>query len=473
MNTNYFSNKKITVFGLGLLGGGLGVVKFIAKHGAKKIIITDIKDKKQLKGTLEKLKGLKNIELVLGYHRIEDFTKVDMVIKNPQIPWDNKYIKEALKNNIPVEMDSSLFFKLCPNNKIIGITGTKGKTTTSSMIFDLLKSSGKNPIMVGVGEESVLDKLEELKKDSIVVFELSSWRLSALGRYKISPSVAVFKNIFPDHLNYYKGMDDYISDKENVCKYQKPLDWCVYNSDDEIINEISKNTKSQLLGFSFERRDEGRSVFYENEKIYLNDGIDIRELANQADLKRFTKHNISNLMAAIGVAFTLGIDFKEIKKSISKIQQVKHRMEFVDEINGIKYFNDTAATIPHAAIAALESFEQPIILIAGGSDKNLDFSRFGKIIADKVKGLILLRGNATDKLVASLREHMPEREHKRFEIFDSMSKAVEEATRVASNGDIVLLSPGAASFGLFENEFDRGNKFKEAVMILKKEYYKK
>jgi len=470
VNTNYFNNKKITVFGLGLLGGGLGVVKFIASHGAKKIIITDIKDKKQLKKTVDKLKGIKNIELVLGYHRIEDFTKVDMVIKNPQIPWDNKYIKEALKNNIPVEMDSSLFFKLCPN-KIIGITGTKGKTTTSSMIFDLLNNSGKKPIMVGVGEESVLDKLEELKKDSIVVFELSSWRLSALGKYKISPQVAVFKNIFPDHLNYYKGMKEYIQDKENICKYQKPNDWCVFNGDDEIIDKISKVTRSQLMEFSFNRKNQGRSIFYENEKIYLNDGIDIREISDKEVLKKFTKHNISNLMAAIAVAFTLGIEFKKIKSAISKVKFISHRMEFVDELNGVRYYNDSAATIPQAAIAGLESFDNPIILIAGGSDKNLDFSKFSKVIAERVKGLILLKGNATEKLITNLKESMPEREHKRFEILDSMSKAVEEATRVADSGDVVLLSPGAASFGLFDNEFDRGDKFKEAVKTLKKEYF--
>ena len=471
MIENYFKNKKITVFGLGLLGGGLGVVKFIAKHGAKKIIITDIKDKNQLKKSVDKLKGIKNIELVLGYHRIEDFTQVDMVIKNPQIPWDNKYIKAAIDKKIPVEMDSSLFFKLC-KNRIVGVTGTKGKTTTSSMIFDLLKDAGKRPLMVGVGEESVLDKLEKLKKDSIVIFELSSWRLSALGKYKMSPQMGVFKNIFPDHLNYYKGMEEYIEDKKNICRYQKPEDWCIFNGDDEIINSISKGVKAQLLEFSFDRKNSGRSVFYENEKIYLNDGIDIRAVADKEKLKNFTKHNISNLMAAIGVAFTLGIEFEKIKKSISKIHSINHRIEFVDEINGVKYYNDSAATIPQAAIAALESFDQPIILIAGGSDKNLDFSRFGQVIADKVKGLILLKGEATEKLIESLKEYVPEREHKRFEILDSMSKAVEEAARVADKDDIVLLSPGAASFGLFENEFDRGNKFKEAVKILKKEYFK-
>lgn len=470
MTTDYFKNKKITVFGLGLLGGGLGVVKFLAKHGAKKIIITDIKNNQQLKKTVDKLKGMKNIELVLGYHRIEDFTKVDMVVKNPQIPWDNKYIKEALNKRIPVEMDSSLFFKLC-NNKIIGITGTKGKTTTSSMIFDLLKNSGKRPVMVGVGEESVLDKLEELKKDSIVVFELSSWRLSALGRFKLSPQIAVLKNIFPDHLNYYKSMKEYIDDKENICRYQKPNDWCVANSDDETVNKISQGVRSQVLEFSFNRKNAGQSIFYENEKIYLNDGIDIREIASEDKLKNFTKHNISNLMAAIGVAFTIGIEFKKIKKAISKVQFISHRMEFVDEVNGVKYYNDSAATIPHAAIAALESFNQPVILIAGGSDKNLDFSKFAKVIAERAKGVIFLKGNATEKLIESLKKNTPDREHNRFEILNSMSKAVEEAARAADKGDVVLLSPGAASFGLFENEFDRGNKFKEAVKFIKKDYF--
>ncbi|MFA6183641.1 MAG: UDP-N-acetylmuramoyl-L-alanine--D-glutamate ligase [Parcubacteria group bacterium] len=467
MTTNYFKNKKITVFGLGLLGGGLGVVKFIAKHGAKKIIITDIKNKEDLKKSIEKLKGIKNIEFVLGYHRIEDFTKVDMVIKNPQIPWDNKYIKEALNKKIPVEMDSSLFFKLC-KNKIIGITGTKGKTTTSSMIFDLLENSGKNPIMVGVGQESVLDKLEKLKDNSIVVFELSSWRLSALGRYQMSPQIAVFKNIFPDHLNYYKGMKDYVDDKEIICKYQKPSDWFVYNVEDEIVRKICQKAKSQVLSFSFKRENNGRSVFYEDEKIYLNDGIDTREVIGKDKLAGFSRHNISNLLAAIGVAFALGIEFSKIKKAVLKIRSISHRLEFVGEINGIKYYNDSAATIPDAAIVAIESFVEPIILIAGGSDKNLDFSDFARVISERVKGIIFLKGNATEKLIEKLKKSIPDREHKRFEIFDSMDKAVEEATRVADSGDIVLLSPGAASFGLFENEFDRGDKFKEVIKNLKK-----
>jgi UDP-N-acetylmuramoylalanine--D-glutamate ligase len=336
------------------------------------------------------------------------------------------------------------------------------------MIFDLLKNSGKNPIMVGVGQESVLDKLEKLKDNSIVIFELSSWRLSALGRYQVSPQIAVFKNIFPDHLNYYKGMKDYIADKEVICMYQKPSDWFIYNVEDEIVKKICQKAKSQVLGFSFKREDGGRSVFYEDEKIYLNDGIDTREVMGKNNLVGFSNHNISNLLAAVGVAFALGIEFAKIKKAVLKIHSVNHRLEFVKEVNGIKYYNDSAATIPNAAIAAIESFDKPIILIAGGSDKNLDFSDFAKVISEKVKGIIFLKGNATEKLIEKLKRNMPDREHKRFEVFDSMNKAVEEATRVADNGDIVLLSPGAASFGLFENEFDRGDKFKEVIKNLKR-----
>lgn len=466
MVTNYFKNKRITVFGLGLLGGGLGVVKFLSKHGAKKIIVTDIKNKKELKSSVDKLKGIKNIEFVLGYHRIDDFTKVDMVIKNPGIPWDNKYIKQALAKKIPVEMDSSLFFRLC-KNKIIGVTGTKGKTTTASMTFDILKNAGKSPVMVGVGRTSVLDKLEDLKKNSIVVFELSSWRLSALARSKTSPHIAVFCNIFPDHLNYYGNMIEYLNDKKNIFLYQKPKDWIVFNGDDENLLEFIPGIKSQIIEVSFKETTKGQTVFFKNGNIYLNDGIDARKLVSQKSLGLYRKHNLYNIMAAVAACFAYGVSFEKIKKAVLNTNVISHRLEFVKEVGGIKYYNDSAATVPQAAIAAINSFKEPVILVAGGSDKKLDFSALGKVISEKVKGVVFLKGNATDKLISEIKKNLPERDHARFEIMNSMSKAVEFATRSADEGDIVLLSPGAASFGIFANEFDRGDQFKKSVRRLK------
>ena len=200
MKISDLKGKKVTVMGLGLHGGGVGTIKFLAEVGAK-VTVTDIQSKEKLQSSLEKIKGYKNIQCAFNQHRIEDFTNTEMIIKSPPIPWSNKHIKAALEKDIPVEVDSSLFFKLCPC-PIIGITGTKGKSTTSSLIWEILEKSGKSPIKVGISQISVLDKLLKIKKNNIAVFELSSWRLSALGRYGLSPQIAVFLNIFPDHLNY-------------------------------------------------------------------------------------------------------------------------------------------------------------------------------------------------------------------------------------------------------------------------------
>lgn len=466
MKTNFFRGKRVTVFGLGLLGGGVGTVKFLIKHGAK-VIVTDIKTKDQLHSSIDQLKGYKDIEYVLGHHRVEDFTNVDMVIKNPVVPWGNKNVKLALEHGVPVEMDSSLFFRLC-KNPIIGVTGTKGKTTASSMIYDLLKLSGKNPIKVGVSQTSVLDKLELLKKDSVVVFELSSWRLSALKYTKKSPHIAVFKNLHPDHLNYYRNMDEYIEDKKNIFKFQTPKDWLIINHDDDIVREISKEADSQVMGFSSEPLRDGYSVFMDGGDIYLNNGIDNKFIVAKEELNIVGEHNLSNVMAAIGAVYAFGIGIDKIKKNVALLKGVQDRLEFVRELRGVKYYNDTVATIPQAAISALNSFEENVILIAGGSDKKLDFSEFASVIVEKVKGLILLKGDATEKLAKLIKSKLSdEGADDKVEIVDSMDKAVEKASRFSESGDVVLLSPGAASFGMFNNEFDRGKRFKEAVNSLK------
>ncbi|MFC1608662.1 UDP-N-acetylmuramoyl-L-alanine--D-glutamate ligase [Patescibacteria group bacterium] len=465
MDVGYLKGKKITVFGLGLLGGGVGTVKFLVKHGAR-VIVTDSKSKEELEPSLEKLKGLKNIEYVLGHQRVEDFTNVDMVIKNPLIPWTNKQIKLALDKKIPVEMDSSLFFKMC-KRPIIGVTGTKGKTTVSTMIYDLLKLSKKNPIKVGISTVSVLDKLEELKKDSVVVFELSSWRLSALKYAKISPHIAVMKNILPDHLNYYKSMKEYIADKSNIFKFQTPKDWLIANFDDDTVLELSKDVSSQVMGFSREPIREGVSVFMDGEDMYLNNGNDNKKIVSVKDLKIVGDHNISNVMAAVGAVYAYGVDLDMIKKKVTSLKGVEHRLELVREVSGVKYYNDTAATIPQAAISAINSFDQNIVLIAGGNDKNLDFTELSKAIINKVNGLILIKGTATDKLAGQIKKDLAaEGLEGKVDIVDSMDKAVEKAYRFAEKGDVVLLSPGAASFGVFKNEFDRGEKFIKAVKSL-------
>lgn len=466
MKLEDLKGKRITVMGLGLLGGGIGTVKFLNLAGAK-VLVTDIKTKEELAPSLVALKDFKGIEYVLGQHRIEDFIETDMVVKTPFASWKNKYVQMALDKKIPVEMDSSLFFKLC-KNEIIGITGSKGKTTTATLIFEILKKAGKNPVAVGIGKVSVLDKLKELKKDSVVIFELSSWRLSALERNKFSPKVAVFTNIYPDHLNYYKNMEEYISDKKNIFRHQKPDDFCVINWDDETLNKLSPEINSQIIKFSEHKTEKGRSVYVENNSIYLNDGIDEKKVLDISQISLKGKHNLANILSAIGAAYAVGVNLEKIREAVLAFKKAPdHRLEFVRELRGIKYYNDTAATTPESAISGINSFEEPVILICGGSDKKLDMSLLAMAICQKVKGVIFLKGGATDKILLEIKKIIGSKlEEKNFLVVTSLEKSLELANNSADVGDIILLSPGAASFDLFPNEFVRGEKFKEAVMKL-------
>jgi len=344
-------------------------------------------------------------------------------------------VKLALEAGVPVEGDSSLFFKLC-KNPIIGVTGSKGKTTTATFIYEILKSAGKHAIKVGIGQASVLDKLELLKKDSVVVFELSSWRLSALGRYKLSPHIAVFKNMLRDHLNYYKTMEAYMKDKENIFLFQKPNDWLVINEDDELVKEAAKEAKSQICRFSYEPLKRNKAVFIENDAIFLNNGIDVKKLIALSEIKIPGKHNFSNVMAAICACYAFGISTAEIKKAVANLKGVQHRLEFVRELSGVRFYNDTAATIPDAAISALNSFDAPIILIAGGTNKGLDFSELSYEITRKTKKTIFLKGNATDDLLIKIKKNNPVKGEE-MEVVDSMDEAVRKAVEVSVAGDVI------------------------------------
>jgi len=283
----------------------------------------------------------------------------------------------------------------------------------------------------------------------------------------LSPHIAVITNILQDHLNYYKTMEKYVADKKYIFSNQKPKDWLVINSGDEKVVEISKDASSQFFRFSNMPIKESPSVFIEDGYIFLNDGVDTKKLSSINDIKILGRHNLMNVLAAIGAAYAFGINFEEIRTALSDLEGVPHRLEFVRRFSGVEYYNDTAATIPDAAILALEAFEKPLILIAGGADKNLDFKEFALKIFEKARNVILLEGTATEKIMDCLKKVAPEEFVQSVRIASSMESAVAVAKSKAQPGDVVLLSPGAASFGLFNNEFDRGDKFKKAIMSLK------
>ncbi|MEK9151020.1 MAG: UDP-N-acetylmuramoyl-L-alanine--D-glutamate ligase [Patescibacteria group bacterium] len=463
LQESFFKDKRVTVFGLGLNMGGIGTVKFLVEHGAREIVVTDIKSREELGGSLEKLAKYKNVTYVLGQHRPEDFTHTDMVIKNPVIPWTNEYIQLAEKHRVPVEMDSSIFFALC-KAPIIGVTGTKGKTTTATLIAHILEKAGKRVVRVGIGQVSVLGMLGKITPDSIAVFELSSWRLSALGRLRKSPHIAVLTNIYPDHLNYYKTMEAYAADKKNIFLFQKQKDVLIANFDDAEVRALAQDAQGALIWFSRDTKIDGDGVWMEDGKICMRKQGETKEMVPLARIPLKGEHNTANVLAAVATTLAYGLAPKQIASGIMSFAGIQYRLERTGEKNGVQYYNDTTATIPEAAIAALRSFTEPVILIAGGNDKRLEFDALAKEILKRSKGLVLLKGTATEKLLAALKTHLPEGQKTRpFEVVETMAKAVELAARGAEPGDVVLLSPGATSFGLFKNEFDRGEQFRKAV----------
>ena len=461
---NEFFGKKITVCGLGLHGGGVSTVRFFAQAGAR-VTVTDLKTQDQLLPSLEQLVHFENVEYVLGHHREKDFTDTDMIVMSPAIPWTNSYIQIAINHNIPVEMDSSLFLRLS-TRPIIGVTGTKGKTTVSLLISRLLELSGEKVAQVGIGQVPVLDVLETIDTYSVCVFELSSWRLSALDKGKVhkSPHISVFKNFFPDHLNYYTSMEAYLEDKKNIFRFQTENDWLILNHDDSVVKELSKESQARIVWFGFSRPEKGISIDLEEDTIVYRDGEKSSRIVNVRDLHLSGDHNILNAMAAIGACVAYGVPLDNLKKNIPLLEGVPHRLEFVGEVDGVKFYNDTTATIPEAVISALHSFTQPVILLAGGSNKGLHYEGFAKSASHRTKDVIFLSGSATEDMEMALKKIVGE--ERKFQTVFSMEEAVLEAYKKARVGDIVLLSPGAASFGMFQDEFDRGNKFRQAVKAL-------
>jgi len=474
MKKDFFKNKKVTVMGLGLIGGGAGTVKFLVKKGAQ-VLVTDLKTKKELKESLKKIKGLP-VKLVLGKHRPQDFIYTDLIIKNPGVPDNSPYLEIARKNSVLIETDVGIFFELC-KAPIIGVTGTKGKSTVVSLLYHLLRKKYPKVILAGNIGTSPLQSLKKITKESKVVLELSSWQLEGLKSHKKSPKIAIITNIYRDHLNRYKSFRSYINSKKIIFQFQKPNDILLLNYDNAILRKFYQLAISRVYSFSQKKLSKKLSAvcFLKDKKIFF--GKEVRPICSLKELKIQGEHNISNALAAISAAKLCKVPSKVIKETLKKFKGIALRQEFIQEIKGVKYFNDTTATIPQATQAAIETLEQKfpeakIILIAGGEDKNISYENLAKEIKKKVNYLILLSGSASDKIKKELFA-IGDLSKKRLKLpiftTNSMERAVEKAKRLAKNGDIVILSPGAASFNLFENEFDRGRQFNVAVKKLKHE----
>ena len=457
---------RVTVMGLGLNGGGLASAAFFASHGSV-VTVTDMKDEASLAASIKALEGLP-IRYVLGRHDLADFEGADLVIKNPAVRPDSPYLKAARC----LETDISVFLRLS-KAPVIAVTGSKGKSTVSSALYHGFVASGRKAFLGGNITVSPLSFIAGTTAETPVVLELSSWQLADLkGLGVLKPRVAVLTSMMPDHMNRYSSMEEYMADKRLIYADQDPSCYLVANRDDEWNRSFAAEARATTAWYAdgapgaagggpaggpaaWLEEGTGRGLFSATGEAARAEEILPTELLVPGS------HNRKNLLGAALALRLSGLAALEVSKAMAGFGGVEHRLERFATKDGVAWFNDSAATIPQAVAAALGSFEGPVVLITGGTDKNLDFEP-ARSAYRKPKAVILLAGSGTDKLRALLDADSIPYEGP----FTELDPAIRAAMAVARPGDTVLLSPGCTSFGMFLHEFDRGNKFKERARAL-------
>lgn len=455
--------------GLGLNQGGLGVSKWLLSQGAR-LTITDLKDRRALAPSIAELEALRAslgrkahpIRYVLGRHRAEDFRQAGMVIRNPDVRRESPFLKIARAAGIPIESDMSIFFERCAY-PIVGVSGTKGKTTVTALLGAMLEAAFGRAFVAGNIRVSPLGSyVMEAKKEIPIVLELSSWQLESLAHAKLSPTVAVLTNVLPDHLNRYDGMKDYAAAKELIYAWQLPTDVAIVPLDNPYTKKMGARVRGERFWASMKPvPDEQNGLYYKGKKAVLRaQGLET-VLFDAKDVRLPGEHNLWDALLAGGAAYLRGAKPGAIRKALRAFKGMPHRLERVRDLRGVAYWNDTAATTPEASIAAMETIfaKKKGVLIAGGADKELAFGAWAKAVKRYAKKAVLFKGTATPKMRAALSRAGVKLEDDAV----TMREAVARATAYAKRGEAVLLSPGCASFGIFVNEFDRGDQFRADV----------
>jgi UDP-N-acetylmuramoylalanine--D-glutamate ligase len=458
--------KRVTLIGLGTRAGGLGVARYLTSQGAE-VTVTDMRPAEALAEPLAALAGLP-IRFVLGGHQERDFTPehADVIVRNPGVPRRAPLLELARSHGIPIEMEMSLFFRACPA-PIVGITGTKGKTTVSILTGDLLRSAFPDVLVAGNMGVSALEQLPRLRPETPIVIELSSWQLEALIEHGLAPRIAVLTLIAEDHLNTYDGFADYAATKRGISRHQRPGDWLVVNRDDPEAWRAAGETAATAVPFGEGDRGADGAWLTAEELLWRWQGVETR-WPRPASPALAGRHGARNALAALAAAMLAGANADVIGRGLEAFRGVKDRLETVADLDGVTFINDTTATAPAATVAALESLARrrgQVHLLVGGADKGLDPSPLAEAAARHQAKVYLFAGTATPAMESALRSRgLTPRGP-----FAGMNEVVAAARREAKPGDVILLSPGCASFGLFRDEFDRGDRFRETVLSLKQE----
>lgn len=441
---DFFRDKRVTVLGLGLLGRGVGDARFIVGCGAQ-VTVTDKKSANELAESVAQLPL--SVAVHLGGHDEADFTDTDMVLKGAGVRLDSPEIAAARAAGVPVYMSTALAAQFAREMgvRLVGITGTRGKSTVSHMLFHTLSHAGNRVHLGGnVRGVSTLELLPQMQDGDVLVLELDSWQLQGFSDLTMSPDVAVFTNLMPDHQNYYPDMESYFLDKANIFRNQRSGDTLVCGRGiAEMIRVAFPNTHPVVP----------------------------QALPDDWTLQVIGSHNHENAALAAEALRGLGLSGAEIRAGLESFEPVEGRLQLVREVRGVKIYNDNNATTPEATLAAIKALDsgapptpeasarqrKNIVLIMGGADKGLDPAALLYMVAQTCKRVILLAGTGTDRIVPYMQD---------YSIFDSLEAAVQEAFASAEPGDVILFSPAFASFGMFKNEYERNDVFMSAVITL-------
>jgi len=446
-------NKKIGILGLG--EENIALVRYFLKMGIKNITICDQKGREEFSNIGDIENNISNWQLGAGY--LSNLEEFDIVFRTPGLPYLNPEIQKAKNRGVEISSEIKYFFDQCPS-PIIGVTGTKGKGTTSTLISEILKKAGKKVYLAGNIGNAPIEFLDNLTAEEVVVLELSSFQLQDLNQ---SPHIAVVLNVTSDHMDVHQSHEEYIEAKTNIVRHQRSCDFACINMDYLTSFEFASMTSGQVYYFSRQKSvDQGAWV--KNDVIYLREDDKDIEIVKIPDLQLRGKHNLENICAAIIAARLAGAEIESISEAIKAFKGLEHRLEMVGEIEGVKFYNDSFSTNPDTAIAAIKSFQEPIILIAGGSEKNADYKELGEAISKSTVRTAVLIGATGPRIKSEIR-------NSNIEIISScqnIEEVIKTAKEKAKPGDVVLLSPASASFDWFKNYKDRGKQFKEKVMGL-------
>lgn len=438
-------DKRVAVLGVGISNKPL--ITMLLSYGA---IVTACDKREEISDEIMNLMA-QGVRFNLGSKYLDNLD-YDIIFKTPGIRIDTPQLAEAKRMGVMITSEMEVFFNVCPC-KIIGVTGSDGKTTTSTLIYKLLTEQGYNCHLGGNIGTPLLPLIESIDKNDIAVVELSSFQLHTMRK---SPSVAVVTNMSPNHLDMHKSMEEYIDAKKHIFLHQGKTGRLIIYADNEITASFASEAKGSVIPFS-RNPDATEGVYLKDGKIYMDGEF----ILDQKDILLPGIHNVENYMAAIAACKDM-VTPETIQKTARTFAGVEHRIEFVREVDGVKFYNDSIASSPTRARACLYSFDKKIILIAGGSDKHISFTNFGYDIKERVKRLYLV-GATSQKIKEAVLRACGGKKIMHIEIFQTLETAVKEAYMGAEAGDVVVLSPACASFDMFKNFEERGKRFKEIV----------